>query len=78
MASQTACGIVHLFVLLPVIIFMLPEQSSSKFNQAINFKYAKILDKSLKYIPSFGAYFEMLRDTKFLWSLIFVIVRKNF
>lgn len=35
-----------------------------------------LLEKSLKAIPTFYIYGEMLKDKKFLWSLVFVMVSK--
>jgi MFS family permease len=58
--SQTLCGVAHFFTVLPLIIFLLPEQNYTT-NSKLQF-------------PTIHAYFELLRDSKFLWTLLFIVV----
>jgi len=56
--SQTLCGILNILTILPVIIFILPTPQQSKKLQ----------------VPTVSAYFELLRDSKFLWTLFFIMI----
>uniref|UniRef100_A0AC34QXH4 MFS transporter n=1 Tax=Panagrolaimus sp. JU765 TaxID=591449 RepID=A0AC34QXH4_9BILA len=57
--SQSLCGIFNMLTVLPIIFFVLPNENSQ-------FKKFKV--------PTVNAYFELLRDSQFLWTLLFVFI----
>ncbi|KAH7728523.1 Protein Y71G12B.26 [Aphelenchoides avenae] len=57
--SQTLCGILHLVTILPIIIYVLPEQEDGQ--------------RTERYLPSARTYLDILSNSNLLWTLVFVM-----
>ena len=57
--SQTLCGILNILTILPLVLFVLPNPSQ----QSKRFQGSTV-----------RAYFELLRESNFLWTLLFIVV----